>query len=402
VKNKKILLIGNPCNHSFALSRYLIDHGYQAQLLLFGNEQKIFLPEADRLDNKRPDYVTQTNITHSPTDFFYAKKKTIIQLTKNFDFIIGTGAAPAYLNLINIKIDIFIPSGSDLYFLPFYKTKQLSKVSFKKFIKICYLTYHQRKGIKKSKNILFSYTNKEIEKCLKELRYNGPRIKLASPHIYIKEYEDKKIESFYNKNPTKISREFEKIRSESDFMIFHHCRHSWKNTRNTMDYKGNEKLIEGYSKFIKEKIALSPKLILFNYGHDVDQSKKIIRELKIEKHISWFPVLERREIMYGISLSDVGVAEIGLSWITYSVILEFLCMSKPIITFRDDNLYKNDYDKLYDINNVKDIVDIHKALKNIFRNKNKHIKIARKNFDWFLENGIDRGLNSILKIIEKN
>ena len=44
--------------------------------------------------------------------------------------------------------------------------------------------------------------------------------------------------------------------------------------------------------------------------------------------------------MIGINLCDVGVAALAdLSWITYSVVCEFMCMSKPIIMYREDESY---------------------------------------------------------------
>ena len=81
---------------------------------------------------------------------------------------------------------------------------------------------------------------------------------------------------------------------------------------------------------------------MFENGEDVDRSKDLIKKLNIENYVKWFPVTDRKDIMIGISLCDVGVAEIGnLSWITYSTVCEFMCMSKPIIMYREDELYKD-------------------------------------------------------------
>ena len=401
MNNKRILLIGNPCNMFSTTCKYLQDLGYDINLLLFSNELNHFLPEADLLNRKRPKYVQETTLSHYPSDFYNSKKDEVKKITENFDFIIGCGAAPAYLNLINVRIDLFIPSGSDLYFLPFYRGKRLLKQSFKKIVKMIYITYHQREGIRRAKNIMFPNTNFEIENCLKSLKIKNNRIKLSPPQIYYKEYEISNLKNYYKKNPTKNSVKFEKIRVQTDFIIFHHCRHSWKKNRNNIDYKGNEKLLKGFSQFLKKNKTINAKLILFEYGQDVEASKILIKKLNIEESIHWFPILERREIMYGISLSDLGVGEIGLSWLTYSTLLEFLCMSKPIIAYRDDHLYERSNQDLFEINNVSNSNDVFLSLDNYYTNQIKQKEIANKNFDWFIKYGVEASLNAITNLIEE-
>ena len=401
MKDRKVLLIGNECNNGFSISRYLNDMGYETHLLLFGNELNHMLPESDLLVRKRPGNIQVTTLTHFVTDFFYTKKKYIHSLVKDYDFIIGNGASPAYLNLINIDLDLFIPFGSDLYYLPFYKGKFFFNQSFKKKIKIVYLTYHQKKGIKRAKNIMFSDTNSDFEKLLIKLNVNKKRNKITPPILYHKEYEKNKLVDYYENNPSEYSIKFEKIRQSSEFMIFHHCRHSWKTNRNYLDYKGNEKLLKGFSQFLKKNKTINSNLILFEYGQDVEASKTLIKKLNIGESTHWFPVLERREIMYGISLCDLGVGELGMSWLAYSVLLEFLCMSKPIIATHEKNLYKKEQEELYKINHATNSNEVFLLLDKIYNDLHQQKSIVHKNFNWFQKKAVNEGLDFIIDLIEK-
>ena len=54
---KKIGLIGNMNNNFFALTRYLRDAGYQAELIIVGEENAHFPPQSDSYEENFTDYV---------------------------------------------------------------------------------------------------------------------------------------------------------------------------------------------------------------------------------------------------------------------------------------------------------------------------------------------------------
>ena len=189
------------------------------------------------------------------------------------------------------------------------------------------------------------------------------------------------------------------IRKSSDFIVFHHCRHLWKN-KSPIDNKGNDKLLRGFQKFTQNKKNINARLILFEYGDDVDESKKLIKELGIENSVKWFPVTYRKDIMIGINLCDLGVAALGESWITYSVVCEFMCMSKPIMMYREDELYKDSYDYLYPIMNSSNANDVASGMKKIYENKQLSLAMGQRCKEWFDKYIVGEGLQKVINAIE--
>ena len=394
---KKILLVGNQNNNFFSLCRFLRDSNYDANLLLMHSETKHHMPEADSYNDNYNHYVTQSDLSRLPTGFFNTGKQYINDLIYDYDIIIGCGLTPAYLNKIGKRLDIFIPYGSDLMFQPFYAGKNIFD---NKILKILYQIYNQKNGIRNTRHIVLPITNPIIENCIDKLGYKGNRIFSHIPFIYNKQYDrlilDKHIKSSNNKTLV----DYLKLRERSDFIVFHHLRHGWKDL-NSHDYKGNNKVIIGFKKFLEDSIANNPMLILFEHGIDKEESKLLISELNIERHVQWFPVQFRRDIMSMIDLCDVGIGEVGhMSTITYGSLCEFMCMAKPIIGNLDVK-YNLDYNQeIYPIYNVNNDQDVYKALSDIFLNQDDAKISGEKNQIWFEKNVISDGLSNIIKVIE--
>ena len=189
----KILLIGNQNHNFFSICRYLREKNYDAHLMLMESETIHHLPASDTYDNNFQEFVKEGKLSRLPSGFVRTEKKYLINLLKDYSFIIGCGLTPAYMNKINRNLDIFIPYGSDLMFQPFLSKKKLFN---KKFLKILYQTYHQRNGIKKAKNIISPVTNPIIEEYILKLNYRGNRVFSHIPFIYSSQYKNKTFSDF--------------------------------------------------------------------------------------------------------------------------------------------------------------------------------------------------------------
>lgn len=394
---KKILLICNQSNNFFALVRYLRDIGYDAHLILMKEEFEHFNPRADSYNENYKKFVHKSFFSMLPTGFYLITKDQIKDAVNDFEFIIGCGLAPAYLNKIGLKLDIFIPYGSDLDYQPYFQRKNFFN---KKFLRIISVTYHQKMGIKNSRFVMKTNANSTFNSHYNNLQPYGELISGTVPLIYDKQYENSILKKYINSSRNDFIKSMKTIRESSDFVIFHHCRHLWSD-KSPIDYKGNDKLLKGFKKFTENKKEINACLILFEYGEDVNKSKKLIRELDIENNVKWFPVTYRKDIMIGINLCDVGVAALAdISWITYSVVCEFMCMSKPIIMYREDELYKKNYEYLYPIINASDDNDVASALMKICKDKELSLNMGKESKQWFNKYVIGEGLQKIINAIE--
>ncbi len=388
----KIACIGNTNNSFFALTRYLRDFKLNVDLLLL-NEPAHFHPSADSYDLSYQKFTKQLSWGH--TNFWQTSEKTVEDDLKEYDFLIACGPVPAYVERIGRKIDLLIPYGSDFYEYPFYKFGRIPKL--KKIKKYKFAKY-QKAGIEKSRFISWDVSNNEFEEVLKKFNFSGKRLKIACPFIYVNQYNPDVISNYFDRSHW--YKEFKVIRENNDFIIFHHSRLSWKNPPDIWSYKANDKLIRAFNSFVKKNTDIKSALILLEYGPDVYETKKLIKELEIESQVFWFPMMSRKDIMIGIHLSDLGAGEFGRSWFSYGAIYEFISMEKPVVHFRNDSLYKNVYPDMYPMfsaeneHNIEEVFLRYKNDREVFKN------VGRKAREWFIKYVVQKPLKTYLEIIK--
>lgn len=389
-------------NNHFPLLRYLLEKGYEAELLPFSSEFEHFDPKCDTFqDDEFP--IIRTSFSSLPSGFWSVSKKEIQRTLSKYDYLIGTGFAPAFCNKANFKLDMFIPYGSDIYYIPFAPIG--IERSLKKAIKRTYLKWHQRKGIQKCSAIIMDYTNPSYESLFETLGIEKKRFFSNPPFLFTPEYSPGNIENLFKKSA--LYNQFSKIRAENEIVVFHHSRHEWLRDEgvivsDTKHTKGNQKLIIAFSRVLNKYSNKKIHLILFEYGSDVDRSKQLIKELGIEKSVTWFPIIPRREIMIGISMCDIGVGELDSSYFSYGAIYEFLAMAKPIIHYRDDSLYEKHYDTMYPMYSANTTDQVEAFLSRLVTNKEEFQETGIMGYKWFIENAVQRPLNFIIDQIEAN
>lgn len=111
----KIGIIGNMNNNAVNLARYLQDAGLDCTVLLYQNEASHFVPEADALSGVT--YKFRTLSWGSYVNYFLTSPKVIRSDLADFDYIIGSRLAPAFLAKAGIPLDMFMPTGGDLHTL---------------------------------------------------------------------------------------------------------------------------------------------------------------------------------------------------------------------------------------------------------------------------------------------
>jgi hypothetical protein len=386
-------------NFLYPLLRYL-EKDFVVDLILLSTEQKHFLPENDTFETTYIKTV-KSKFSQLPSEFLINSKTYINNLLAPYDFIIGCGPAPAYLSRINKKLDLFIPYGSDIYYIPFIPFEL--KKGIKRLIKEQFLKYHQKRGIQKASNILMDYTNPIYESLFEKLNINKNRIFNNPPFFYVPEFNSISIKENYSKSI--FYSKFLKIRGENDLLIFHHSRHEW-NIENTVELKidnytkGNNKLIQGFASFIKIT-NIKAHLILFEYGSSIELSKNLIKELDIEKNITWMPLMPRKEIMVGISLCDIGVGELDSSYFSYCTIYEFIAMAKPVIHYRIDSDFKEMYPEMYPMYSANTAEQVENYLKEYILNPQAFVDTGILAYNWFLKHAIEKPLNNIINLIDK-
>lgn len=388
----KIGIIGNINNMSYCLTRYLLDAGYDCEQLIFDYEPKHFHPSCDSYEDGFDKYIKKLS-WGDPRNFLKQDIDKVKADLKSYDFLIGCGTAPAYVNRINRRLDIFIPYGDDLYSLPFLKIVHPARMA-------AYVAtgYYQRKGIRETPYIIFDRAGAGFEKVFTKLKYKGQRIISAAPSIYHKEYEQDKMREASRKSP--LAAQMQQLRSENELIILQYVRQVWKPIRDKWSLKGNDLLIKGYAEFLKKYPAVTSKLVLFEYGVQVNETKELIRELGIENQVVWLPKMSRKDLMHFISISDVVVGELHHSWLTYCVVFETLCLGKPLLHKRNDEEFKDAYPDLYPMLHAFSAETVLDGLSQLVDNKEAVQKIADESHKWFLDFCVNRPMQEIIRIIK--
>ncbi len=388
----KIGVIGNMNNMYFSLTRYLLDEGFDCEQLIFDYEPEHFHPSYDSYENGFDKYVKNLS-WGDPGNFLKQDFDQVRADLKPYDFLIGCGTSPAFVHRINRRLDIFIPYGDDLYSLPFLKMVHPVRMA-------AYMAtaYHQRTGIRQAPYLIFERSSAEFEKVFTKLKYKGQRIVSATPSVYHKEYEPNKLRKIGLESP--FAAQLRQLKTENDLIILQYVRQVWKPIRDKWSLKGNDLLIKGYTAFLKKYPTVASKLILVEYGVQVNETKQLIKELNIENQVVWLPKMPRKDLMQVIAVSDLVVGELHHSWLTYCVVFETLCMGKPLLHNRNDDEFKDAYPCLYPMLHGSSAETVLDGLSQLVENKEEVQKIADESRKWFLDFCVRRPVQEIIRIIQ--
>jgi hypothetical protein len=393
----KIACYGNMNNNSSAIVRYLIDAGYDTELLEFEGEFEHFKPEADCFNPSSLGFIKKISWGSGPSRFKIHSRDSIKKIVKGYDFNIGCGAAPAYFNKAGFKLDVFIPYGSDIYSIPFF-TFSLSR--YRKFFADYYYALSQRKGIREAKNIILDVSNDKFENYLKKIEPGGKRHFSNIPFLYLPEYSPVNIEK-YSKDSGLFSR-VKRETADADFSIVMHYGHCWKKPLTSLHNKGNDSVLMGFKKLVSRYPAKKIKLFTFEYGPEIAESKKLVHELGLEENVIWLPISYRKEIMMMLSLMDLGMGEIGNSWFSYGTVYECIASRLPVIMNRNDALYSSQYPEMYPVLHAQNEEEVFHQMDWAFSNQAEARQMGKESHIWFKKYAIDRPLKIIIDIIKAN
>ena len=389
---KKIALLGNMNNSFNALCRYLLDCGYDAQLFTFDYEiYPHFHPSADCYDDRWKSYAHELPWGNAST-YLKISKGQLKNFLNEFDILIGSGYAPAFVHRAGRKLDIFAPHGSDINHLPY-----LMGLTLKDLGRYLFVGRSQKKGIVESRHIFSDRWMDNLEKKIGNLHLTGERHYTIIPFLYLPQYKDLSI----SEEAPLVAKMME-IKKRSNLIIFHHIRHSWVNPIDKIALKSNNFLFEGIAGFKRRNPGVRISVVTFEYGEDVWHSKNLIEQLGIQDSVHWFPLTPRKDIMKMMTFADVVTGEFNYSSVTYGAILEGMAMSKPIMHRRDDELYKNTHHDLYPMIYAASADDIVNGIESLLTEPQRYRAMGEQSNLWLQKNMVDIPIQELTKIIDSS
>lgn len=321
----RIGLIGNMNNNLFVVTRYLQDAGLLAELRPYPFEENHFQPEADSFDLTALSSVRAIGWD----DIIRPTAEDLYRSIMPYDFIAGSGCAPAFFAKMGLPLDFFIPYGSDLLLIPFQWAEGEDFDRYRDANRLL-LGRFQRLGIAEARGAQIS--NRQFGPAMRALR--GERFDFCGlPLVFTPEYDQ--IDNAQAIKFSPLARQIAELRHRFGFVVFHHTRHSWTERQPPLERKGNDVLLRGFADFIWTTGRTDSCLVCFEYGLDVDESRRLIEELGIGANVVWFPVSQRKHIMLALRHCDVATGEFNIGWRFGGVIYEVLVAGRPLINHAD-------------------------------------------------------------------
>lgn len=385
----RVGLLCNMNNILFSLTRYLRDRGVDATLLLLDNEEPHFHPSADTFDLSFQSF-TRKVPWGDPLQIAKVTAEKVAGSVSGFDVLVGCGSAPAYLDKAGIRLDMFVPYGSDFFELPFH----LQGFRRRAPLSTLELPFRQRRGIRRARSILGD-RSLAYDDATKRLSYRGERIFESLPMIYTPLYSPATLPAYYGRSHWYA--ELAALRARTDVLVVHHARHIWGTEFGFWQAKGNDKLVRGLAAAAKARPDARFGLVMLEYGPEVERTKALVAELGLADRVLWLPLTARKEIMIAMSLADVGCGEFANSWLSCGTIYETLAMGKPLLNRRDDELYTSFFPELYPLMNVRSEADVASHLAD-YVDRPEHWKaVGEAGRAWHQRYAVDRPLEAITK-----
>lgn len=387
----KVAFVCNMNNHFFSMVRHLRDKGIDAHLLILNNEDRQFHPSWDSFDLDYQRY-TKFLTWGDHNKLTSVSKRTIRSDLAGFGFIFTCGSVPGYMNYAGLRADVFIPYGSDLAELPFFILQPPRRGALTSPLRF---PIHQRNGIREARFLGGAYTP-QFEDLFSRINARGKRVAIPVAPLYGGAFNPEKITSFYDRSTW--FHHFKRIREASDFVLFHHARHIWTPAYGAMSQKGNDRLIRGFAGFVKSNPKLRASLIMLEYGPDVENSRALIAELGIQENVAWFPLMARKEVLLGASISDIVCGEFAQSWNFGGTIIEGIALAKPLLHYRKDSMYPKE--DLFPVLNAYSADEMTAAMERYMANRDECNQMGREAHNWFrtriIEGSIDRYADLVL------
>lgn len=383
----KVALIGNMNNNHFSMLRYFRDLGVDAYLFKYANEQSHFQPECDTYEiEKWEKYIIQTPIVDGDfVQYLKYSKKDLFEIFKGYDYYIGNGFSPAYLNKAGIKLNLYIPYSSNIEY-----TFRLQVNNLFDKIKEKLVAYTQIKALKENVEIACI---SDLQTANKAKSFGMKVINYIIPMVY--------VNSSTNKHSIDLRKSYGL--TEDTFSVFSHVSHFNINTF-AYSIKQNHILFEGFAKYMDQNPNHNSRLFLLEYGEGVDYSKEIIRKLGIENKVIWLPKMLRKELMGILSQIDIGAGEFGGS-LWGGTGWEFLSKGKLFLQYVDssnEEISKSINAPCPEFVNSNDPDYIAKQLSYYYNHRELLIEKAKMLTDWFNENAGYDLVKKYIKLIPKN
>lgn len=351
----KINLYGSNANMAYLIAKFLQRKGLNSQVFI--DENPLFecnLPFWEEGNNgELPRWVKFVNVDLKRIMLRGSAERRFLNELSECDIIHAIGEAGIWASFTN-KPYLYWSYGFDLDILPF------KRGGIKNFL----LSSLQRRALRKAGLVLYPMPHQA--RFASRLKLTRSKFFLPMVPIDTEKYSKKNLPSL-----SKLRESY-----SCNWLFLHPSRQEW--IRDIPDNKGNDKLFRAFARFVKN--GYDAKMIVFEKGRDVWESKKLIASLNIKNNVIWLKEQNKEDLINLYSISDIVFDQFNIGspgLITW----EALSVGVPTFVYMKE-IWKDYAEELPPVINVSTEEEIFSMIFKLCQDKSLCVDIGMRSRDW--------------------
>jgi glycosyltransferase involved in cell wall biosynthesis len=344
----KIFLYGNVLNNAYNLTRFLRQHGYDAEMFLDdtapSSQNYPWWEHGSLAPDALPSWIHYHRVTLADFTFRRRRFREMARQFSACDVALVSHWGPILAEAADVPC-MFFSYGGDL--LVAHSRREVhemgrrllrrNKPGLRQFL----VGLRQRKALQRHVSVIGIAMGYQIDNYMRPLGLLPKMVKVRLAWD---------IDEYLPRPDSALVAKYEQF----EIVYFMLARHSWLSVWN--DLKGNDKFIRAFARFVKGRKA-NVRLVMISKGPDVGASRRLVTKLGIDDAVEWVTEMPKDHLRRYYSLPNVVVVDqfwddrwrerypmdvtprIGFG----SGSIEALCAKRPLITaFFEQEFYEGD------------------------------------------------------------
>jgi hypothetical protein len=168
----------------------------------------------------------------------------------------------------------------------------------------------------------------------------------------------------------------------ADFVVFHPSRHHWQAERHPSWEKGNDVLLHGFGRFVRE-VAPRALLVLVRWGKTVAESEALLRIEGVDQRVLWIDPVPNRAMLRYIRASDLVADQFWLG--TFGGITpKAMACERPVLLHLDAHVHRWCFPELPPVLECRSPEDVLQALSRCYRDPDFRHQRGVASREWYL------------------
>jgi glycosyltransferase involved in cell wall biosynthesis len=383
----KIALYGNTCNNFFAVARALrASSDIDAHLYIDHDAPWNQLPESDEpsLRAGYPSWIHRGRY-RTVASRLWPRVSPLVREFEGYDLVMVSGYGVQLAPYVPRRF-IFYVTGWDLTVAPFPFRFASRPSGLAEHASAVLNGVWQRRGIA-AVSELWSQPFAPFVTAQRRLRV--PEDKIVPRYFPIMLDTD-----LFRRDPSareSVDPNMRRLVHDHDFVVFHPSRMMLNAAQPYVDagqWKGNDRLFEGFARFIAAAPEARPVLGLIDRWTDRAIAQPLIDRLGIAQHVVWLKPansygFDRADLLPFYSVADVVIDEFGVGWFG-SIVVEGLSMEKPVLCYLDEPVMKTLY-PWHPVLTPRTPDEIAAHLTRLYRDPEERARLGEQGRRWAVE-----------------